>query len=107
MSTSPPPAEPQQIDIRQEEFWKDPPEVSFDQMASLSIAKWVLWMFAGVYALCFVMVFMMFWSEGVDYDKATEVVKFMLQSIIPLVTLAVGYYLGDRSRQIYAERGTN
>jgi len=41
----------------------------------------------------------MFWMESASYEKASELVKFLLQSILPIVTLAVGYYLGDRSRQ--------
>lgn len=87
------------IDIRQVEDWRTPPRVSFDRMASLRIAYVVLSIFAGVYALCFAMAFAMFWTEKADYEKASELVKFLLQSILPLVTLAVGYYLGDRARQ--------
>ena len=55
--SAPPPEEPRHevIDIRQEEDWQAPLEVTFDQMASLTIANWVLGIFAGVYFLCFVM----------------------------------------------------
>ena len=52
--------------------------------------------FAGVYLLCFVMAFGMFFMSDATYNDALELVKFMLGSILPLVTLAVGYYLGDR-----------
>ena len=87
------------VDIRQVEDWRTPPRVSFDRMASLRIAHVVLAIFAVVYALCFAMAFGMFWMESASYEKASELVKFLLQSILPIVTLAVGYYLGDRSRQ--------
>jgi hypothetical protein len=87
------------IDIRQVDDWKTELEVSFDQRASLKIAYLVLWIFAGVYSLSFVMAFVMFGMEGASYEKASELVRFLLQSVLPLVTLAVGYYLGDRARQ--------
>ncbi len=74
----------------------EPPIVTFDQQASLQIARWVLAIFGGVYLLSFVMSFCMFFVEGASYDSAMELVKFLLGSIIPLVTLAVGYYLGDK-----------
>ena len=84
------------VDLENVEEWRQPPLVTFEQKASLEIARTVLWIFAGVYALCFVFAFMMFWIEGADYDKGLEMVKYLLGSILPLVTLAVGYYLGDR-----------
>ncbi len=87
------------IDIGDEEEWEEAPIVTFDQKASLQIARWVLMIFAGVYLLCFSMAFLMFSMEGATFDGALELVKFMLSAILPLVTLAVGYYLGDRSKQ--------
>lgn len=84
------------VDIRDVEEWKEPPKISFDQFASLQIARWVLMIFAGVYLLCFVMAFVMFFLSDATYDGSLELVKFMLGSILPLVTLAVGFYLGDR-----------
>ena len=95
-SSAPGEVQLERIDIREVEEWKVPPKVSFDQMASLQIARWVLAIFAGVYALCFVLGFVMLLSDGVTYEKGLELVKFMLSSILPLVTLAVGYYLGDK-----------
>lgn len=84
------------IDLREVEEWKDPPKVTFGEMASLQIAKWVLMIFASVYALCFILAFVMLFLGDVTYDKSLDLVKFLLSSILPLVTLAVGYYLGDR-----------
>jgi hypothetical protein len=84
------------IDIREEEDWKGPLEVTFDQAASLQMARWVLIIFGGVYALGFIMAFATLFLHDVTYEKAVELVKFMVTSILPLVTLAVGYYLGDR-----------
>lgn len=84
------------VDIRDVEEWKEPPKISFEQFASLQIARWVLMIFAGVYLLCFVMAFVMFFLSDATYDGSLELVKFMLGSILPLVTLAVGFYLGDR-----------
>jgi hypothetical protein len=87
------------IDLRQVKEWQRPPKVSFDKMASLKIAEKILGLFACVYLGCFVLILGSFWLDGVDFDKSSELVRFMLQSILPLVTLAVGYYLGDRSKQ--------
>jgi hypothetical protein len=87
------------LDITQDEDWKDPPQISFDKQASYEVARWVLFIFAGVYALCFVMGFIMLGFQDAKYDGALELLKFMISSILPLVTLAVGYYLGDKSKQ--------
>lgn len=53
--------------------------------------------FGGVYVLCFLLALYMLKLEGVTYEKSVELVRFMLSAILPLVTLAVGYYLGDKS----------
>ena len=60
------------------------------------MARWVLIIFGGVYALGFILAFVTLFLHDVTYDKAVELVKFIVTSIMPLVTLAVGYYLGDR-----------
>jgi hypothetical protein len=105
------PSEVGKIDIGksgQEGVWQHEPTVArtFHEKASLEIAKWVLWIFAGVYAACFVMAFsMLFFVDGVDFDGSMELVKFLLSSMLPLVTLAVGYYLGERkSSSVQSER---
>jgi hypothetical protein len=88
------------VDIDDEEVWKQEPvvtEPSFDQRASLRIAGLVLGIFAGIYLLCFVVIFCMIWKTDATFDAMADVVKFMVSSILPLVTLAVGYYLGERS----------
>ena len=87
------------IDIGDEAGWEEAPVVTFDQKASLQIARWVLLIFGGVYILCFAMAFGMLFMEGATFDGALELVKFMLSAVLPLVTLAVGYYLGDKSKQ--------
>lgn len=85
------------VDIRDVEDWKVPPEVTFHQAASLEIARWVLGTFVGVYTLCFLVAFItLFWLPGGTFNNALEVIKFMVGSILPLATLAVGYYLGER-----------
>ena len=86
------------VDIRDVEKWKDPPKVSFDQLASLQMAKWVLWIFAGVYGACFILGLRVLWLKDVTHDIGVDLIKFMLTSVLPLVTLAVGYYLGDKSQ---------
>lgn len=88
--------------------WKDPPVdlkkpgkwtslEDFDQQASLEIARKVLYIFAGVYAICFVFSFFMLSMADEKFDKSLELIRFMIGSILPLATLAVGYYLGDKS----------
>lgn len=73
--------------------------VGFEQRASLAIAQWVLILFGGVYALAFSAMFLLFWRTDATFEKGADLIKFMIQSLLPLVTLAVGYYLGDKSRQ--------
>lgn len=79
--------------------WKDDAAVGFDHKASLAIAQWVLMIFGGVYALSFVAMFILFIWTDATFEKGSELIKFLVQSLLPLVTLAVGYYLGDRNRQ--------
>lgn len=84
------------IDLRDVEEWREPPKVTFGEIASLQIAKWVLMIFAGVYVFCFILAFTMLFLLDATFEKSLEILKFMVGSILPLVTLAVGYYLGDR-----------
>ena len=89
------------VDISHEEEWEEDPivtEPSFDQKASLQIAWVILGIFSGVYLLAFVMGFcMLFKLKDATYDNSLEFVKFLVSSVLPLVALAVGYYLGDRA----------
>jgi hypothetical protein len=103
MSDTPPQdsSKPAKIDIRREiahSEWKDDPVVGFEHKASLAIARWVLTIFGGVYSLSFVAMFFLFYRTDATFEKGSELIKFMVQSLLPLVTLAVGYYLGDRNR---------
>lgn len=102
----PPPAVPNganvhvvdKIDIDDELDWLETPTVSFGSKATFQVASWLLIIFAGVYVLSFVMGFgMFFMSDKERFDGMLELVKFLLGTIIPLVTLAVGYYLGDKN----------
>jgi hypothetical protein len=110
MSETPPQdvAKPAKIDLKKEiarSEWKDDPVIGFEQRASLAIARWVLIIFGGVYGLSFVAMFFLFYRTDATFEKGSELVKFMVQSLLPLVTLAVGYYLGDRNRQPATSRG--
>jgi len=94
---------PTKIDIRKEiarSEWKDDPVVGFEHKASLAIARWVLTIFGGVCASSFVSMFFLFDRSDATFEKGSELIKFMVQSLLPLVTLAVGYYLGDRNRHL-------
>ena len=106
MSDTPKPAK---VDIEREaerfQEWKQAPVVGFDQRASLVIAQWVLMIFGGVYLLAFISTFLLFWRTDATFEKGSDLIKFMIQSPLPLVTLAVGYYLGDRNRQSPSSRG--
>jgi hypothetical protein len=89
------------VDLRREvarSEWKDDSVVGFEHKASLAIARWVLTIFGGVYSLSFVAMFFLFYRTDATFEKGSDLVKFMVQSLVPLVTLAVGYYLGDRTR---------
>ncbi len=86
----------EEVDIDNEPNWEEEPKVSFDERATLRIAGRVVGIFGAVYFLCFVMAFCMFFVQDVKFEGMLELVKFLLTSIIPLVTLAVGYYLGDK-----------
>lgn len=91
------------IDIGDLEEWEQPPQVSdwvpgFGQRATLEIARYVLLIFAGVFLLCFILAFYMITLPGASYDKSVELIKFLIASVVPLATLAVGYYLGTASQ---------
>src|SRR4051794_31262482 len=108
MSDTPPSSEAKpKIDLKSliaRSEWKDDPLIGFDQKASLAIARWVLIIFGGVYSLSFIALFVLFYRTDATFEKGSDLVKFMIQSLLPLVTLAVGYYLGDRNRQSSAPR---
>ena len=98
---------PAKLDLKQEiehSEWKKDPIVGFDQRASLTIAQWILVIFGGVYVLGFVAAFILLSWKDATFEKGSDLVKFMIQLPLPLVTLAVGYYLGDRNRQQTARR---
>ncbi len=97
------PSKPAKIDLKLEGErppWTKDPILGFDQKASLTIAQWILALFAGVYLLGFVATFVLLTWKDASFDKGSELIKFMIQLPLPLVTLAVGYYLGDRNRQL-------
>src|SRR5580704_7371224 len=109
MSGTPPQGAPKppKIDVRKEiahSEWKDDPVVGFEHRASLAMARWVLTIFGGVYAFSFVAMFFLFYRSDATFEKGSELIKFMVQSLLPLVTLAVGYYLGDRNRNLPASK---
>ena len=83
------------MDLKVEKRWLDPPKASFTERASLEIARWVLVIFAVVYGICFFIAVMSFY-QGAKAQDLLEMMKYLLGSILPVVTLAVGYYLGDR-----------
>ena len=93
----------QRVDVNTMEDWKTPPKVEFEKAASLEIARLVLRIFGAVYIGAFLLVFVALFLKDATVANITDVLKFLIQSLLPLVTLAVGYYLGDRSSQLTAE----
>ncbi|MCH8879217.1 MAG: hypothetical protein IID34_04965 [Planctomycetes bacterium] len=85
------------VDIRDVPEWKEPLRITFDQRASFQIVRWVLVIFAGVYVLSFGLAFYLMTLEGATFEKSVHLVEYMVGAILPLVTLAVGYYLGDKT----------
>src|ERR1700759_1100124 len=88
------------VNIDDVDVWKQLPvvtEPSYDQRASLQIAIAILIIFGGVCLLSYVLLFFMYFKEDATFEGLAEMGKFMVTSILPLVTLAVGYYLGERS----------
>lgn len=85
------------VDIRDVIEWKEPPRITFDQRASFQIARWVLVIFGGVYVLSFGLAFYLMTLEGATFEESVDLVEYMVGAILPLVTLAVGYYLGDKT----------
>jgi hypothetical protein len=83
-------------EVIEQSEWKNDPLV-FEQRASLAIAQWVLILFASVYVLAFSATFLLLWRTDATFEKGADLIKFMIQSLLPLVTLAVGYYLGDKN----------
>ena len=84
------------VDLRHEHKWAEPPQSTFDQRASFQIARWVLVIFGGVYLLSFGLAFYLMNLEGATFEKSADLVEYMVGAILPLVTLAVGFYLGDK-----------
>lgn len=93
------------IDLKKTTSWKDDLTVGFEHRAPLTIAGWVLGIFGGVYSLSFVAMFFLFFRTDATFGKGAELIKFLVQSLLPLVTLAVGYYLGDRNRHSSPPKG--
>ena len=89
----------QRVDLNEVKDWKTPPTVEFEKVASLAIAKLVLGIFGGVYVLSFILIWQLLPKEDATFINVTDILKFLVNSVLPLVTLAVGYYLGDRSSQ--------
>jgi len=72
---------PAKIDLKREierSEWKHDPIIVFDQKASLAIAQWVLFIFAGVYALSFGAMLFLFSRTDVTFEKGSELVKFTI-----------------------------
>src|SRR4051812_21351627 len=104
MTNTPPDvaSKPSKLDLKKEiehSEWKQDPIVGFEQRASYTIAQWILIIFGGVYVLGFIAAFILLFSKDATFEKGSDLVKFMVQLPLPVVTLAVGYYLGDRNRQ--------
>ena len=91
------PDEITKVDIRDVEEWKEPPDVRFDQRASLEIARWILIIFGGVVLFALVAAGTLMRREDATFETSFDLIKFMIHVILPLATLAVGYYLGDRT----------
>jgi hypothetical protein len=89
------------VDLNQESDFQTPPKVvKFHDMASLAIARWILLIFSGVLLFSFIVLFaLMKWSDATTFEKIVDLLKFLVGVVVPLVTLAVGYYLGDKNRQ--------
>ena len=64
----------------------------------------MLIIFGGVYVFSFVAMFCLFFRADATFEKGSELIKLMIESLLPLVTLAVGYYLGDRNRNAAATK---
>ena len=66
---------PAKIDIKSEiahSEWKDDPVVGFEHKASLAIARWVLTIFGGVYALSFLAMILLFFRTDATFEKGSR-----------------------------------
>jgi len=71
---------------------------AFEQKASLEIARWILVFFGLVLGFCCYIGYRILRQEGaMTYNNALELIRTMLSAILPLATLAVSYYLGEKS----------
>lgn len=92
-----------QIDIGISKWSATPGPQTFNEKATLEIARRVLILFGFVLLSCFVVaIIMLFKEDSLVYDNIIDLIRTMLGSIVPLVTLAVGYYLGDKSSTVDA-----
>jgi hypothetical protein len=66
---------PAKIDIKKEiagSEWRDDPVVGFEHRASLTIARWVLIIFGGVYVLSFATVGLLFFRTDATFEKGSD-----------------------------------
>lgn len=84
------------IDLRDDQTWRGLAEPSWDQKASWQIAKWILVTFVVVICLSFLLGAIALTLDEKKFELSMDLIKQMLGVTTPLVTLAVGYYLGSR-----------
>lgn len=78
------------------ENWDIQPKVSFNERVSFRIARWILIVFTSVCILTCILILFAFQRQDATFQGIVELIKFPLTIILPIVTLAVGYYLGDK-----------
>lgn len=87
--------EPQVIKF-EDSKWVPPKSVSFVEKASLQIARWILLIFTLVCVCTFILIFFAFRRDDATFDGIVDLVQFPMISIIPLVSLVIGYYMGNK-----------
>lgn len=87
------------IDIGNESDWIEPygPSVLISRR-HLKLRDSLL-IFACVYGMTFIVAIIFAFKSDATFKDGIELVRFLLTTIIPLVTLAVGYYLGNQAKQ--------
>ena len=72
------------------------PTITFQDKVSFRIARWILIVFTIICILTCGLIFYAFEREDATFEGIVLLIQFPLSTIMSLVTLAVGYYLGDK-----------
>jgi hypothetical protein len=73
--------------------------VGTEPAVSRATVRWMLSMFGVMYTFYILTMFVPFYRAAATVEPRSELIGFLVQCLLPLVALAVGYTVGHRNRQ--------